>query len=60
MVEEVQDYAILLLNPQGDIMNWNKGAERIKGYKAEEIIGKRFEIFILRKTMKRFARKTAG
>src|SRR5436190_21683685 len=32
MIEEVQDYAIILLNEHGDIQNWNKGAEKIKGY----------------------------
>lgn len=42
MVEEVQDYAILYLNKEGIVENWNKGAEKIKGYKAEEIIGKSF------------------
>ena len=42
MVEEVQDYAILYLNKEGIVENWNAGAERIKGYKAEEIIGKSF------------------
>lgn len=45
MIDEVQDYAILLLGPDGEIQNWNKGAEKIKGYKAEEIIGKNFRIF---------------
>ncbi len=45
MIEEVQDYAILLLDKGGQILNWNKGAEKIKGYKEEEIIGKNFRIF---------------
>lgn len=45
MVEEVQDYAILYLNKEGIVENWNKGAEKIKGYKAEEIIGKSFSVF---------------
>ncbi|MGV3695991.1 PAS domain-containing protein [Flavobacterium sp.] len=45
MVEEVQDYAILYLSKDGIVENWNKGAEKIKGYKAEEIIGKSFETF---------------
>jgi PAS domain S-box-containing protein len=45
MISEVQDYAILLLNPKGEIQNWNEGAEIIKGYKAEEIIGKSFRQF---------------
>jgi PAS domain S-box-containing protein len=47
MVEEVEDYAILLLDKQGTIMNWNKGAEKIKGYKDEEIVGKNFQEFYL-------------
>lgn len=45
MVDEVEDYAIILLNKDGNILNWNKGAEKIKGYKAEEIIGKNFKLF---------------
>lgn len=47
MTEEVQDYAILLLDKTGIILNWNKGAEKIKGYKEKEIIGKHIEIFYL-------------
>ncbi len=45
MVEEIQDYAIIGLDKSGVILNWNKGAEKIKGYKAEEIIGKNFRAF---------------
>lgn len=45
MIEEVQDYAILLLSKDGIIQNWNKGAEKIKGYAAAEIIGKSFRLF---------------
>jgi PAS domain S-box-containing protein len=45
MVEEVQDYAILYLSHNGTVENWNLGAEKIKGYKAEEIIGKNFSEF---------------
>ncbi|MFC0780431.1 PAS domain S-box protein [Flavobacterium sp. HJSW_4] len=45
MVEEVQEYSILYLNSKGIVENWNVGAEKIKGYKAEEIIGKYFAIF---------------
>ncbi|WPO78918.1 PAS domain S-box protein [Flavobacterium sp. KACC 22761] len=45
MVEEVQDYAILYLNHEGIVENWNLGAQKIKGYKAEEIIGKNFSQF---------------
>ncbi|MFP5042249.1 PAS domain S-box protein [Parasediminibacterium sp. JCM 36343] len=45
MVNEVQDYAILLLSKEGIIENWNKGAQKIKGYTSDEIIGKHFSIF---------------
>jgi PAS domain S-box-containing protein len=45
MIDEVQDYAIILLDVEGNIQNWNAGAERIKGYKEEEILGKNFEVF---------------
>jgi PAS domain S-box-containing protein len=45
MISEVQDYAIILLDPNGAIRNWNVGAQKIKGYTADEIIGKSFEVF---------------
>jgi PAS domain S-box-containing protein len=45
MVEAVQDYAIFMLDPKGNIAGWNAGAQRIKGYSAEEIIGKHFSCF---------------
>lgn len=45
MIQEVEDYAIILLSVNGDIEDWNAGAEFIKGYKADEIIGKNFRIF---------------
>lgn len=45
LVDSVQDYAIFLLDPKGYIQTWNKGAERIKGYTDEEIIGKHFSTF---------------
>jgi PAS domain S-box-containing protein len=44
-VESIGDYAIFLLDPNGMVMSWNKGAERIKRYKANEIIGKHFSTF---------------
>lgn len=47
MIEEVSDYAILLMDKDGTILNWNKGAEKIKGYAPEEIIGKNFRLFYL-------------
>ncbi|MBD2470653.1 PAS domain-containing protein [Nostoc sp. FACHB-145] len=45
LVESVQDYAIFMLNPDGYIVSWNIGAERIKGYHSEEIIGQHFSCF---------------
>jgi PAS domain S-box-containing protein len=45
LVEAVQDYAIFILDPEGVVSTWNVGAERIKGYKAEEIIGRHFSCF---------------
>ena len=45
LVESVQDYAIFLLDKDGVITSWNKGAQRLKGYKANEIIGKHFSVF---------------
>jgi len=44
-VESIGDYAIFFLDPKGTVVSWNLGAERIKGYKAEEIIGKHFSTF---------------
>ncbi|MBV8392482.1 MAG: response regulator, partial [Alphaproteobacteria bacterium] len=45
MVEGVVDYALYMLEPDGVVANWNTGAQRIKGYTAEEIIGRHFETF---------------
>ena len=45
MVAEIQDYAILLIDTAGKIENWNKGAERIKGYAASEVLGRNFRMF---------------
>jgi PAS domain S-box-containing protein len=45
MIAEIEDYAIILLNQEGFIENWNVGAQKIKGYTASEIIGKNFKIF---------------
>jgi PAS domain S-box-containing protein len=45
MIEEVQDYAIILLDRDGTILNWNRGAENIKGYNESEIVGKNFRRF---------------
>lgn len=45
LVEAVQDYAIFMLDPQGHVASWNAGAERIKGYRADQIIGQHFRVF---------------
>jgi PAS domain S-box-containing protein len=45
LVQSVTDYAIFMLDKHGDVSSWNYGAERIKGYKPEEIIGKHFSSF---------------
>jgi PAS domain S-box-containing protein len=45
MIAEVEDYVIILLDVDGNIQNWNKGAENIKGYSAEEAVGKNFRMF---------------
>jgi PAS domain S-box-containing protein len=45
LVEGVIDYAIYMLDPRGVIINWNRGAERIKGYKADDIVGRHFGLF---------------
>lgn len=47
MIAEIMDYAIILLDIDGTILSWNGGAEKIKGYKEEEIIGQNFRIFYL-------------
>lgn len=51
LVEQVRDYAIFMLNPEGFITTWNKGAETINGYTAEEIIGRHFSIFYSREAV---------
>ena len=45
LVESVKDYAIFILDPDGRVSTWNPGAERIKGYRASEILGKHFSTF---------------
>ena len=45
LVQSVVDYAIFMLDPEGHVSSWNPGAERIKGYSAEEIIGEHFSCF---------------
>lgn len=45
LVQGVRDYAIYMLDPVGNITNWNTGAEAIKGYKAGEVLGRNFSMF---------------
>src|SRR5438552_14093988 len=45
LVDKVQDYAIFMLDPHGRIATWNGGAQRIKQYTADEVIGQHFSIF---------------
>ena len=47
MIREIMDYAIILLDIDGTILTWNKGAQSIKGYKEEEIVGQNFRIFYM-------------
>jgi PAS domain S-box-containing protein len=45
LVDSVEEYAIYMLDPVGNVVTWNLGAQRIKQYKAHEIIGKNFASF---------------
>jgi len=45
LVESVRDYAIFVLDPSGHVLTWNPGAERFKGYTAEEVLGHHFSVF---------------
>jgi PAS domain S-box-containing protein len=45
LVEGVSEYAIFMLDPNGHVVTWNSGAQRIKGYEADEIIGQHFRVF---------------
>src|SRR6185312_11428728 len=47
LVEGVIDYAIYMLDPNGLVTNWNQGAERIKGYTSDEIVGRHFGVFYM-------------
>ena len=47
MISEIQDYAIILLDIDGTILSWNKGAKSIKGYTEDDILGQNFRIFYM-------------
>jgi PAS domain S-box-containing protein len=51
LVEQARDYALFLLDRDGRIMSWNLGAQRLKGYAAEEIIGRHFSTFYTREAI---------
>jgi formate hydrogenlyase transcriptional activator len=53
LVEGVKDYAIFMLDPEGRVTSWNSSAERLKGYRAEEIIGQHFSRFYLPEDVER-------
>ena len=53
LVESVRDYAIFMLDPDGVVLTWNAGAQRFKGYRAEEIIGQHFSRFYPREALER-------
>lgn len=53
LVDGVQDYAIFMLDPHGQVVSWNAGAERIKGYTADQIIGRNFSCFFPTEDIKR-------
>ena len=48
LVQSIVDYAIYMLDPAGHVTSWNAGAERIKGYHADEIIGQHFSLVLHR------------
>jgi PAS domain S-box-containing protein len=51
MIEQMRDYALFLLDPNGRVMTWNQGAQRLKGYAPEEIIGRHFSVFYTREAI---------
>lgn len=58
LVEGVKDYALFMLDPDGYVVSWNRGAERLKGYAASEIIGKHFSQFYLQEDIQKGAPAT--
>lgn len=47
LINGVQDYALYMLDPEGRVASWNSGAERIKGYRSEEVVGRPLSIFFV-------------
>jgi len=59
LINGVQDYAIFMIDPQGRVASWNSGAERIKGYAAEEILGQPISVFYTPEDVRRRLPQTA-
>jgi PAS domain S-box-containing protein len=53
LIENVKDYAILLLDPEGKVLTWSAAAQRLKGWQADEIIGQHFSVFYPREDVER-------
>jgi PAS domain S-box-containing protein len=53
LVEGVRDYAIFMLGPDGRIVSWNEGAERIQGYEVSEVVGEHFSVFYTEEDVER-------
>ena len=53
LLKGVRDYAIYMLDAEGRVRSWNEGAQRIKGYSADEIVGRHFRIFLPRGSARR-------
>ena len=53
LVEGVRDYAIFMLSPDGPIVSWNEGAERIQGYQESEVVGEHFSVFYTEEDVER-------
>lgn len=53
MAEQVKDYAVFLISTEGRVLSWNAGAQLMKGYKANEVIGRDFSIFYTKDAIKR-------
>ena len=53
LLDGIEDYAIFMMDPQGQVLSWNAGAEHIKGYKAAQIIGQNFSCFFPKEDIER-------
>ncbi len=47
LIESIREYAIFILNPEGNVLTWNPGAQAMKGYTRDEIVGQHFSKFYL-------------